>query len=343
MRGGASSKKKKGWGKLALGLCVPFAVAVAWFGDDIPSIPRLNEERKVVKHLKRYEIEFKRENFKGYYELGCNTPWRVCRFVQAGINTDILEALVNDPEIIGKVREKYNGDDKGKLRRKLVDKVGGLMWGLNYSVDWNYYVSMRSEDKGGFFSMLSAEGYGIPLEDLLKIPDPNKEDFDLLEKQRVPVDYSVKGLQQGKKVEDIIEGYSKEVAGVTNEVREQYWKNKGTANLNNSQIKIFDANGITPGYFRVIAREGNRAVNSAIRLIQQGKFNGKICDEWIPEVSVNEMFFGIQHGYSPEDAKKANALGRTLMQYHTDLQYHDLLKSGPRNATSQPILNGAPR
>ncbi len=337
------SKKKLSWrSKAVICTAVPFFAAAFYFGPRIIfSINKFKEEREVMRTLKYPEFEFSREEFGVYYKLGLNSPWEVESFVIAGINTKILEVLVNDPEINDEARKEFKGDD-GKLREKIIDKIGDLMRDAEYPVDWDYYLGMRSEEKGGFYSMISAKSYGLSLENMLKIPVPNKRDLDLLKKQRIPVDYAVPRLQQGKKVEDIAEGYSKTL-GVTNDVREEYWKNRGKASLNDSQIEIFAANGINPIYFNDIASKGNYAVNRAIGLIQQGKLNGAIFDKWRPEVSIDEMFFGIQHGYSPDDAIRANRLGRTLMQYDTDLRYYDLLKSDPRNTTPQPILNGAPK
>lgn len=312
------SKNKKSWRKLAIGLCVPLTLAVAIWGDNIPSIPKWNQERKIVKYLKHYGIEFKREDFDVYYKLGCNAPWQVEGLVSSGVNARILEALVNDSEIIGAVREEYKGDDEVKLKKKIVEKIRYLTWEQEFNIDWDNYMGIRTKNNGGFLSMISLKRY------------------------RVPVDYGVSGLQQEKKIEDIIEGYSKEAAGVANEVRNAYWDKRGEVDLMDSQIKVFAAKGITPDYFGEIAREGEDAVRTSVKLIQEGKLNGAIFDSWCPPASIKEMLYGIQNRCTPQDVINAHAirtedgLGLTLMEYDLQKRLHlDFHKHSP-----QPVLDG---
>lgn len=295
------------------------------------------------------------------------------KYTNKGVDPNTLDVLVNDPEILERAKAKQKaGSDDHDLKYYVIDLIE---WEIvyNYNFDSKYYCAMHSHNKGGAFASIAARTYGISLENVLKIPyNPTEEQFtflknngippeystpllhqnmkpggiDLLWTSEVPDQYALRLVQEGAEPNEILEKYSIENTGVSAKVRQEYREipMPYLRKLTDPQIKVLAANGMVPEYFKEIAQKGHWPIMDAFELIEQGKLNGKVYEEW-RGVSVDDTLFGIRIGYNPIDARKADILGRTLRQFHKDLDYHQLLERFLNDKTpqKQPVSNGVPR
>jgi hypothetical protein len=195
-----------------------------------------------------------------------------------------------------------------------------------------------------YYWEVALASYGTNLKEVSKLPyKPTKEEFDLLKTESIPVDYAMQGMRENKRAEEIVENYAIEEIGVSAEVRRQYrailipYRKR----LIDPQIKTLASNGMIPDYIKVIAEEGQDAVKTAFGLIDQGRLNGEIWNNWRPDISVEDTLYGLSNNISKERAMIATLAGRSLKQdFDADILYIQMINEviNERQPLSTPVL-----
>lgn len=245
------------------------------------------------------------------------------------VNPQALDALLTDQEVLEEAQREAVTDNE--LNSKISDLVAEIAKHRAPFLN-DYYFVARSKKGSGAYTTLAAHSYGVGLEDLLKIPEPNKVDFLVLIKHRIPVEYSVPRLQEGQNYNLIIYTYSTEKCGVSPDIRRRYLAVKWDNNkrLSDDQITILDRAEMKPEYFEEMVKSKERIFDFKIfSLMGKRKLNGEVYSRWRQAgIPPDQIIFSLEHDYDLSLAKRILALGKTAQQYHEDLHWYQLLSNG---------------
>jgi hypothetical protein len=197
---------------------------------------------------------------------------------------------------------------------------------------------------------MALRGYGLTVDDAMKLPiEFGEGQIWLLEKYKIPPKYSLEELLEGKTAGETIEKYSMEMTGVSAKRRNEYkLVHMPDQYREDNSIRIWAENGITPNHlWEIIVKSGKESVTTAFKLVEQGKLNRKIFDEWIPEFSIDDAICAWVNNYTIKEARDIRDIYKTsLTEFHRDYQKDGFrrefrkdrdYRNQPNLPTSRPI------